>query len=205
LAASLLDLLHAFGDLAAWTPLPSFGRALIVYEQVEGAQRAKEALDRLLLPLVGDEEEGESSVHQAEVAKRASKDYNHKETEDHSTVLRAYFGPMTPLSSLQHLDGEEHLVVPTTDRNFLISPPGSPPVGWEPIKEDAPNRETLADDLIRALGSLRDQGLGVQGHQPKPLVEREMTTLLHRLRAFYCHRLLSSFLQAMPLFDPSIH
>lgn len=48
-----------------------------------------------------------------------------------------------------------------TDRNFLISPPGSPPVGWEPIREDPPNRDTLADDLIRALGALRDSGANV--------------------------------------------
>lgn len=59
LIAALLDLLHAYGELRSWTPLPSFGRAIVVYEQAEGAQRAKEALDRLLLPLmdIGDEEE----------------------------------------------------------------------------------------------------------------------------------------------------
>jgi hypothetical protein len=44
--------------------------------------------------------------------------------------------------------------VPDTDKNFLISPPGSPPVGWEQIREDPPNLDTLADDLVRALESL---------------------------------------------------
>ncbi|UZJ57281.1 hypothetical protein CBS101457_006601 [Exobasidium rhododendri] len=167
LAASLLDLLHAFGDLASWTPLPSFGRASIVYKEVEGAQRAKEALDRLLLPLVGDDEEDVDDGPGTLKGKFKS------EIDEIGTVLRAYFGPMTMLSTTQE-HGDDHLAVPTTDRNFLISPPGSPPVGWEPIKEDAPNRETLADDLIRALGSLRDKGLGVQGHQPKPLREKEI-------------------------------
>lgn len=37
----------------------------------------------------------------------------------------------------------------------MISPPGSPPVGWEPIREDPPNRATLAEDLIAALKKLQ--------------------------------------------------
>lgn len=48
----------------------------------------------------------------------------------------------------------DHLLPPSTDRNFLISPPGSPPIGWEPIREDPPNRETLALDLMEALRNL---------------------------------------------------
>jgi hypothetical protein len=44
--------------------------------------------------------------------------------------------------------------VPITDRNFLISPPGSPPIGWEQIAEDPPNTQTLADDLMAALQDL---------------------------------------------------
>lgn len=165
LAASLLDLLHAFGELASWTPLPSFGRALIVYEVVQGARRAKEALD--WLPLI---EEGGMDEDDA----RPEKGPTSYKLES-KNVLRAYFGPQTTLPLHQHGDGMDHLEVPTTDRNFLISPPGSPPVGWEPIKEDPPNRETLADDLIRALGSLRDKGLGVQGHHPRPLREAQTT------------------------------
>lgn len=48
----------------------------------------------------------------------------------------------------------DHLLPPASDRNFLISPPGSPPIGWEPIIEDPPNRETLAGDLMEALKRL---------------------------------------------------
>lgn len=88
--------------------------------------------------------------------------------------MRAYFGDPQALSRLRD-QGEAHLPVPTTDRNFLISPPGSPPVGWEPIREDPPNTNTLADDLMRALGSLRDRGLGVRSHTPEPLGEGEQS------------------------------
>jgi calcipressin-2 len=52
-----------------------------------------------------------------------------------------------------------HLTVPESGRNFLISPPGSPPEGWQPILEDAPNAQTLADDLHRALQGLMLNGL----------------------------------------------
>jgi hypothetical protein len=43
-----------------------------------------------------------------------------------------------------------YLRPPAIEKNFLISPPGSPPVGWEPIKEEPPNATPLADDLMAA-------------------------------------------------------
>lgn len=48
-----------------------------------------------------------------------------------------------------------HLAPPPLEKNFLISPPGSPPEGWEPIVEDPPNERTLADDLVGALNRLQ--------------------------------------------------
>lgn len=36
----------------------------------------------------------------------------------------------------------DHLEVPSSGRNFLISPPGSPPVGWQQVEEDSPNTAT---------------------------------------------------------------
>lgn len=49
---------------------------------------------------------------------------------------------------------KQFLEPPPPEREFLISPPGSPPVGWEPRPEDGPNKETLALDLIEALQKL---------------------------------------------------
>lgn len=48
-----------------------------------------------------------------------------------------------------------YLRPPAIEKNFLISPPGSPPIGWEPIKEDPPNATPLADDLMTALRKLK--------------------------------------------------
>ena len=68
--------------------------------------------------------------------------------------------PPTPLD----IDpSSSHLAPPVSDKNFLISPPGSPPEGWQPILEDAPNSQTLADDLHRALEGLVLNGMRRQG------------------------------------------
>jgi Calcipressin len=50
-----------------------------------------------------------------------------------------------------------HLRPPVPERNFLISPPGSPPVGWVAIREDPPNETPLAQDLVEALERLKSQ------------------------------------------------
>jgi hypothetical protein len=48
-----------------------------------------------------------------------------------------------------------HLKPPALEKNFLISPPGSPPVGWEQTVEEPPNSTPLAEDLIVALRRLQ--------------------------------------------------
>lgn len=61
LASALLDLLHAYGEMEWWLTLPGFGRAIVMYSDKKAAQRAKEALDRILLPLI-DEGEEENNI-----------------------------------------------------------------------------------------------------------------------------------------------
>jgi len=184
LLSSLLDLLHAYGPLASWTPLPSMGRALVVFEDgieapgireegtlsrgQESAKRAKGALDKLLW---GFEDEGAPGPQQGlgeddEVMEWPPRKAEGREARNGS-AMRVYFGP--PSSVLLASDSEDALAVPSTDKNFLISPPGSPPVGWEPIREDPPNRDTLAWDLMKALGELRDQGGAVNSWKAAPL------------------------------------
>ena len=72
-------------------------------------------------------------------------------------VFRADPTPPTPPS-------EALLRPPAIEKNFLISPPGSPPIGWEQVVEDPPNVTPLADDLIAALRKLQlDAGVAVGG------------------------------------------
>ena len=53
------------------------------------------------------------------------------------------------------LSAVSHLRPPAIEKNFLISPPGSPPVGWEQTREEPPNDAPLAEDLINALRRLQ--------------------------------------------------
>ena len=90
---------------------------------------------------------------------------------DRSSVLRVYYDHDTPLTLLptgeyavtQAVDiPRPFLEPPAPEKEFLLSPPGSPPVGWEQQKEDRPNTQALSDDLIKAL-----QKLSMEQETPK--------------------------------------
>ncbi|ORX88914.1 Calcipressin [Basidiobolus meristosporus CBS 931.73] len=51
---------------------------------------------------------------------------------------------------------ENMLKLPDNEKLWLVSPPGSPPVGWLQEREEPPNNATLADDLFLALSKLAD-------------------------------------------------
>jgi len=81
-------------------------------------------------------------------------------------VLRVYRADPNPLlpkpptfgdAEFSTIPQENYLRPPPVEKNFLISPPGSPPVGWEQIKEDPPNATPLAADLMNALKRLEFQ------------------------------------------------
>ncbi|KAI0303319.1 Calcipressin [Multifurca ochricompacta] len=72
-------------------------------------------------------------------------------SETPAFVLRVFRADPTPVTP----PGGGHLRPPPIEKNFLISPPGSPPVGWEQVTEDPPNAAPLADDLIAALRKLQ--------------------------------------------------
>ncbi|KAI0194788.1 calcipressin [Xylaria flabelliformis] len=63
---------------------------------------------------------------------------------------RVYFGQHTPLD----LTKNNHLPLPDAGKLFFISPPPSPPHGWEMRLEDAPNKLVHAEDLAEALAKL---------------------------------------------------
>ncbi|KAF9959083.1 carbohydrate-binding module 1 protein [Mortierella alpina] len=79
-------------------------------------------------------------------AQRAKAQLHNTPFED--TTLRVYFGQHTEIS----IDPASHyLHPPELEKNWLISPPGSPPIGWSQVREDPPNSLNLADDLVKAL------------------------------------------------------
>jgi len=45
----------------------------------------------------------------------------------------------------------QYLELPQPHKQYLISPPGSPPDGWEPVKERAP---AINYDLLTAIANL---------------------------------------------------
>ncbi|KAG6854177.1 hypothetical protein C0991_009829 [Blastosporella zonata] len=98
----------------------------------------------------------------AETAKRHCDPIVIQQSLDGSeVVLRVYRADPNPLTT-EDMFGNiipeaNYLRPPAIEKNFLISPPGSPPVGWEQIKEDPPNATPLADDLMQALRKLQLQ------------------------------------------------
>ncbi|KAL2395807.1 hypothetical protein ABEF95_000681 [Exophiala dermatitidis] len=66
-----------------------------------------------------------------------------------TTVAKCYFGEPTPIG-----DEKKYLDKPDAGRLFFISPPPSPPVGWEMKHEDPPNKEVHAEDLAERLAKL---------------------------------------------------
>ncbi|KAK5264757.1 hypothetical protein LTR96_009924 [Exophiala xenobiotica] len=66
-----------------------------------------------------------------------------------TSVAKCYFGEPTPIG-----DEKKYLERPDAGRLFFISPPPSPPMGWEMKHEDAPNKEVHAEDLASKLNKL---------------------------------------------------
>ena len=70
--------------------------------------------------------------------------------------VRIYFGEPTPLLGEQGED--QHLKAPSLGKLLFISPPPSPPAGWEIREEEPPNKDIHAEDLQRALAGLAGHG-----------------------------------------------
>jgi hypothetical protein len=127
----LRDHFSTYGQLNRWVPLPGFGRILVVYMQEDDAEAAKIHSDPIVLEQTDDR------------------------PRINLRVYRADPNPLLPMTSIDLVPEANYLRPPDIEKNFLISPPGSPPVGWEPIKEEPPNAAPLADDLMAALRKLQ--------------------------------------------------
>merc|ERR1712230_308467 len=81
------------------------------------------------------------------------------------------------LESIQRAINEH---APESSKLFFISPPPSPPMGWEMRNEDPPNKEVHAEDLAVALSKLEakpnapvEQKLEVESTQDRPITTRQ--------------------------------
>ncbi|TGZ85395.1 Calcipressin-domain-containing protein [Ascodesmis nigricans] len=81
--------------------------------------------------------------------------------------VRVYFGQHTPLQP-----ADQHLQAPAAQKQFFISPPPSPPLGWESRHEDPPNSVMLAEDLAHALAKLN---YNIKEHQEELIAGGEVT------------------------------
>ncbi|KAJ3333075.1 carbohydrate-binding module 1 protein [Blyttiomyces sp. JEL0837] len=74
--------------------------------------------------------------------------------------LRIYYGESTDLESITNPDislQASLLKVPALEKNFLLSPPGSPPIGWVQGVECGPNPGGHAQAMLEALRGLEDE------------------------------------------------
>ncbi|KAF6764644.1 calcineurin-binding protein [Ephemerocybe angulata] len=129
----LRDHFASYGTINQWVPLPGFGRVIVVFELDSCAETAKLHCDPINL---------HATQEHPEVTLR---------------VFRADPNPLVAKDMANVVPESSYLAPPPIEKNFLISPPGSPPVGWEQILEDPPNSTPLADDLMHALQKLKVQ------------------------------------------------
>ncbi|KAK4324332.1 hypothetical protein Pmani_005021 [Petrolisthes manimaculis] len=90
-------------------------------------------------------------------------------TEFRDEIIKCYF---TQPIVLGNREGGPHLQPPQREKQFLISPPASPPVGWEPIEEAEP---IINYDLVAAVAKLAP---GV-AHELHPAEEDKPSIYVH--------------------------
>ncbi|KAJ3277213.1 hypothetical protein HK104_003550 [Borealophlyctis nickersoniae] len=99
--------------------------------------------------------------------------------------LRVYFGEHTDTDLLNPEEGKNlnYLRVPEIEKNFLLSPPGSPPIGWVQSREGGPVPGGHADALMDALAALEgdpfilDEGPLMNDQNPSAAVDADRHVL----------------------------
>ncbi|KAK4948537.1 hypothetical protein LTR10_012541 [Elasticomyces elasticus] len=95
-----------------------------------------------------------------------------------TSVAKCYFGEPTPIG-----DEKKYLNRPDAGKLFFISPPPSPPVGWESKQEDAPNKEVHAEDLASKLNKLSGKMTNTAGEPSEDESNVQYTAeALHKIK-----------------------
>ena len=164
---------ETYGPLYAWAPIKGLARVIMVYYSEVDAETAKESNDGLTLTGIHGQYVIFPLLSVVEITKghRVDAFFSRHSQE---FVMRVYRADPTPIETSEVQEHNHYLRPPANEKNFLISPPGSPPVGWEQIREDPPNSTPLAQDLIAALRRLEIQEEQQRrGAGPEVLLEPE--------------------------------
>ncbi|ORY73386.1 Calcipressin-domain-containing protein, partial [Protomyces lactucae-debilis] len=94
-----------------------------------------------------------------------------QETVVSGRQIRIFYAPNMDVCVTNRLE------VPPLERNWLISPPGSPPVGWQSAREDPPNVDAFGPALREKLERLplmvaQADSPATSDWEPEPLSRR---------------------------------
>ncbi|CDH49383.1 predicted protein [Lichtheimia corymbifera JMRC:FSU:9682] len=154
---------ESFGDLYTFVVIKGFRRLMIVYNETSSAVKARDFLDRRMLSwttvdhsIVEDLSLDyiSSSMGCQAQQQPPSSPLPGRRYED--MIVRLYFGQHNPINPDPRLF---QLQVPQSEKNFLISPPGSPFADWKQKTESPPNTAVLASDLTFTTQDVVDDDL----------------------------------------------
>lgn len=100
-----------------------------------------------------------------------------------TNICKCYFGEPTPIG-----DTMKFLERPDAGRLFFISPPPSPPVGWESKAEDPPNKQVHADDLAAKLSNLTGKMVSEPAEMEEQVTAEELKAIKASPTATSPHR-----------------
>ncbi|KAI8142456.1 Calcipressin [Fennellomyces sp. T-0311] len=135
------------GVLYAFVAMKGFGRLMIIYEETAAAIKARETIDKTILSWQEHSESSGVTVTDINIGNDIPSDRRPW------MEIRLYYGQHNPINP----DPKTfQLQVPQSEKNFLISPPGSPCDDWKQTMESPPNTAVLASDMTHAIAELSD-------------------------------------------------
>ncbi|XP_069751741.1 calcipressin-2-like isoform X4 [Narcine bancroftii] len=135
-------LFRVYDEHATFQLFQSFQRVQINFSNREAAAQARIELH---------ESDFNGTKLKLYFAQEKKETVNESDSKSKSTEKKQSKMKQTKVQSAQDQAKSEYLAPPAPVKQFLISPPASPPVGWHPIEDATP---TINYDLLRAIATL---------------------------------------------------